>query len=286
MGMVERCNVAKDMLGAVQDGDLLDWWIQNSPNEATKYPWELKHELPCKTPETLSCKIEIIGFSGAGKSEFLRYASKFFDSSDVLIRPELITKDEHGLQENWSHGEHSQKMQGMMASEFGVRHQMQIWNQVKLISHIQGSLDQLQSEGLLSLIIERGCNDVLSTDSFTRPEHYSLRYDPLFDDSWLVLMFSSIMYAQYVDAVILFGTSFDETRTRRMAAGLTPEGSYINLNNWSETVSGYEWWLGSFYPLFRERCGMGLLVIDGTADMEENNKKALDFCRQVFALKN
>lgn len=281
---MERFNVAYDMLNAKKRGVLVDWWKEVFPNKVEKYPWRTRSELPDKKPEQMSGQVEIIGLSGSGKSKFIEYAKKRFSPSNVIIRPELFLRDERGLQEDLSHGSHSQKMQELMAAEFGRINQVRTWNRIKLISHLQGEVGQLRSPGKANLIIERGANDALATDDFTRPEHYRVRYDPIFENRWLELIFFSLTLGQRVDAVILFETTWEKTQKRRIAAGLEPEGKYINSKNWPQILLGYEFWLGSFYTLFRKAQGMGLLIIDGTANLEENNIKAIKFCEEVFAM--
>lgn len=280
-----RINVEAEMVQAIKDNQLLNWWKNNSPDRPEKYPWTDVCVLPEKTQNEMSGQIEVIGPSGAGKSEFLQYYRQHSDSN-VEILPELILRNSDGTLENWSHGENSQKMQGLMASEFGVRHQIMIWNQIKLASHLQGEVRQLQNDKLLNLVMERTVNDVLCTDSFTRPEHYSIRYDSIFEENWLNNIFLSVTLAQKVDAVVLFGTTWQETKKRRTKQGLKSEGKYVNRQNWPEIMSGYEWWLGSFYPMFRRTNGMGLLIVDGTQPLERNNAKITQFCNQIFSVRS
>ena len=277
---MERKNVGYEMVGALRQGDLLSWWKKNSPDTKSSYPWDLVCEYPDKKPDEMSGQIEAIGLSGSGKTEFLNFASRSLDQNKIIIRPELVIATPEGTTENWGEGENSRKMRGLMAVEFGIKHQMLIWDQIKFISHLQGDVEQVQTGK--ELLIERGTNDILCTDSFTRPEHYSIRYNRYFQNQWLELIVTSIALAQRVDAVILFGTNYEETQKRRIAAGLEPEGKYINRVNWPEIMGGYEWWLGAFYPLFRKAQGMGLLILDGTSDLDLNNQKALNFSKKVF----
>lgn len=118
------------------------------------------------------------------------------------------------------------------------------------------------------------------------PELYSTRYDSMYNMNFLSLTFRALALAETVDAVILFGTDWKTTRQRRVVAGEKADGNLINRKNWPQIMAGYEWWLGSFYPIFKRRNGMGLLIVDGRYDLRSNNKKAEDYCNKVFGLQD
>lgn len=281
---MQRINIGAEMIQAIRDGRLIEWWKENSPNRPERYPWQNIYELPYKRPEEMSGIIEVIGPSGAGKSNFLEYYGNNSKTEPLEIFPELVIRNEDGGKENWSHGEDSEKMQKIMAAEFGIKGQMLVWNQIKLMTHLQAEVHQLQNNKS-SILLERGTNDGLCTSVFTQPQHYSTRYDQIFGDKWLSNILLSVTLAQSVDAVVLFGTTWQETRKRRLQQGSSAEGKYINKKNWPEIMSGYKWWLGSFYPMFRRTNGMGLLIIDGTQPLEANNKKITSYCDQVFSMR-
>lgn len=247
------------------------------------YPWNLVEEMPSKEPSEMSGQIEIIGLSGSGKSEFIKHANNIFKDQEVVIRPELVTYNENNEPENWSHGKNSNKLKGLMLGEYGTAHQRMIWNQIKLLSHLESGIEADQKNK--NLIIERGCNDVFASIQTTQPEHYSIRYNDKYRKLFNDVILQSIALASRVDATILFGTNWDTTTKRRINNGFEPEGNYVNFNDWGSLTSGYEIWLGSFYPFFKKKTGMGLLIIDGTADLDSNNHKVTEFCQKVFAMR-
>ncbi|HET7099210.1 MAG TPA: hypothetical protein VFI61_03195 [Patescibacteria group bacterium] len=271
-----------EMLQSAAKGKLLKFWKLNSPDRPRKFPWKPVEILPQKDPEQMSRVIEIIGPSGAGKTEAVNFLGhKFSQNLNIIIAPELVVYDGEGNVEDWGK---DHKLKGLMLGEFGIKHQMLIWDNIKLLSHMYHVAELIKNRMQKRLIIERGANDAISTQPFTQPEHYSIRYDPIYERDFLTHTFQSIALAEDVDAVILFGTNWKTTRKRRVDSGEKPEGNLINRKNWPEIMSGYEWWLGSFYPIFRKRNGMGLLIVDGRDDLNANNQKILEYCQKVFVM--
>ncbi len=278
---MERPVLASEMLEAVLHGKLLEYWKLHSPNRPMRYPWEEIALMPRDSLEGKHKVIEVIGPSGAGKTTFLNYLNKeFSDNANVIIRPEFQVV-RNGLIQNL---DRELKMKGLRAMEYGIKHQMMLWDSAKLISHMSGMTELIEQHDRSTLILERGANDVLAMNPFEYPVHYTLRDDTLFDRDWLRNIFECITLAESVDAVILFGSDWKTTKRRRVAAGLKPEGWLVNKKNWPEVINGYDWWLGSFFPIFRERVGTGLLVIDGRNNSEENNAKALEFSRKIIEM--
>ena len=93
------------------------------------------------------------------------------------------------------------------------------------------------------------------------------------------------MYAEgLIDAVILYGVSLATARQRRRGRGLPPEGRVTNGLVWPDLEGSYGWWLGSIYPLLRQRGGVGLLLIDGEGGEEENNLSLFNYIKEIEGL--
>lgn len=277
---MERKSFAGEMLFAAIEDKLYPYWKKHSPDRKIGFVGEEIALKPVKDLIGSRKIIEVLGPSGAGKSTFMNeLRENYAQDPSVIIRSELTAVNEEGRVENF--GE-LLKMKGLIAKEFGVRHQMLLWDEAKLISTLSGLAELLSVPPPATLIIERGANDVLAMNPFEFPEHYSLRYNQTHNMESLKSIFESITLAEMVDATVLFGTDWETTRSRRVADGKNPEGWLVNSHNWPSIIEGYEWWLGSFWPIWRERQGTGLLIVDGRKPKYRNLDIALSYCEEII----
>ena len=302
----ERITFSADaFIGSLRRGEAPD--IVGHFNRFELSPWKEREEMPVGRSGVKI--IEIIGLPEAGKTTGFRFLQDHFDTSlrSVFI-PELQPRSSLS-------GQRYPKGALRVADRYGLEHENVVSLTAKLISTAEAARVAMEfglsdaREGMIgkngAVIIERGVMD-------TFPFHYwsmgSLRGKDTLPYSFEDVVGGQIKFdseryslpetanktvenfayalgmAQLVDAVVLYGTPQDISSQRRVDQGLEPEGRLNNSRNWPMLERGCAWWLGSIYPYYRQNFGTGLLVLDGTNDLEENNQKLLNFCEKVSRL--
>lgn len=277
---MERPVFARELLNAALENRMLEFWAKNSPDRRMNFVGEEISLLPQHDIRQSRKIIEVLGPSGAGKSTFIQELQKrYSQNSQVIIRTEMTARTKEGNIEDFGG---LIKMRGLLAKEFGIKHQMLLWDQAKLIANLSGITELIQLSPPATLIIERGANDILAMNPFEIPEHYSIRYDETHRNQWLKNIFETMSLAEMTDATILFGTDWRTTRKRRIDGGQKANGWLVNKKNWPSIIEGYERWLGSYWPIWRERQGTGLLIVDGRNNSDRNNSIAMEYCRKII----
>lgn len=131
--MKRHATLAEDVIHAAMNGELDKFWKQLSPDRKIEFPWDPVEILPKKEPENMSRTIEIIGPSGAGKTQLVDHLiQKYGADNNLIIAPELCVPHESGEIVDWNK---DHKIRGIMQAELGARHQTLIWDVIKVMAH-------------------------------------------------------------------------------------------------------------------------------------------------------
>lgn len=97
-----------------------------------------------------------------------------------------------------------------------------------------------------------------------------------------------LIHAREVNATILFGgPSYEDAVVRRVQQGYDPEGYLVNPIMWPPSLKGYSWWLEYAYPKYlRPNFGMGVQVIDGRNDFDQNCEDVFTYVGKIISLPN
>jgi len=307
--MEKSPQLAIEILDAIQKDQFVEWWNGHLPESYEPFPWEEREILPLNIHKSLGI-LEIKGFSEAGKSTGVEYL-KFnpIRGYRQIVRPELIVTDAEGIDNDF--GVH--ELKGFMRILQGNAQRTLFWNLIKNISFGQGlkQITELLKQDALNeksgapikLIIERGPHDVLTTSylaaklsegkSRTHRVHEGPSIigeqeyiRPDFEGNFLTSYSLGFSFGQMVDAVVLYYVSRESQIERRLKQNKKTQGDFINEQTWPDIFAGEEFWLNCIYPIYRERYGMGLLVLNGENPAEENNLKLRNFCEKVFEITN
>jgi len=274
------------------------------------YPYSHFRKLPRGKAVNLYTKVETLGFSMAGKDTLGESIKRELDGVwRARFLPELQWEfDGHFLNRDVTYNP--------KIWELGVEQACMYLEQIKL-----GGWKQGVSETIRQFVAEdrpgggpnpgliwanRGPHDVIvhcdwvdrvatgkrELDEDTYDEY--LDSGAVFDTEEVVyhgfrqaqqmLFYSALHAAQYVDVVIFANVSQPETEHRRVNQGMEPEGRVVNRRYRPVYEQAYGWWLKQIYPLFRERYGTGLLVIDGENSQEANTYTVLSYLVECLGL--
>lgn len=279
--MRERESLAQLVLGTTSPSR--EKWLTEHLSWEELYPWPPRSILPKQcNPKGFLC-VEIIGLPESGKTSGYQFLLERL-SEDF---PEVVGVPEFGGEKN-----RTDKIKNL---EDEVSRNA-LLNFLKLISFQKGLvrmtdllledvLQQRQPEPKI-LVCERGPNDEIAFLSWICRYLEARKKEPTeLEEDILRGFLECLVYAErLIDAVVLYGVSLDTAKQRRRERGLPPEGKVTNKSNWPKLEDSYSWWLGSIFPLLRQRRGTGLLVIDGESEKEENNLTLFDYVKKVTAL--
>ncbi|HLD92180.1 MAG TPA: hypothetical protein VI795_02150 [Patescibacteria group bacterium] len=302
-----RQNLAITFFEALKRGHPDAWWKNGLYKEPSS--WKENEILPSPKRE-LTGNLEIMGLSEAGKSTGLDFLiSNPIPGFRQIYRPELVV-DLNGQREDFNLYE----LKKFLKILEGNPKRMCIWNLVKCTSFIQG-LEQiaglLKQDALneklgdpIRMIIERGPNDVIATSllasqlaaqesgdkkTITRTsgpvvigEDVYLRSD--FNDLFATTFTLGLGSSHLLDAVVIYYISYEEMVKRRLKQGKKAEGDFVNSETWESMDQGYKLWLNYIFPKLREKYGVGLLILNGANQVDQNNIKLRSYCQKVFEM--
>lgn len=295
--------MALEILGRFKDGSFLEWANSNL-NKVESCPLTPREILPEREGLRVSATVEVSGLSDSGKSTGMKFLVRELRGIRSVFLPELELQDPSGRTIT--------REEVRILRDLGLEFENNVLARMKLASFVQGSSASLrllmedakrERPGDPILILsERGPNDVLIFSDFMGRRAFFKkelsgglftggvdlggvdwnRYlYPGYGKDFLEIFLHGLGLAETVDAMILFGVSRETALKRREGSGLLTEAPMLEPRNWSLWEMGCGWWLGSIYPLLRERFGTGLLVIDGEGGLEENNRILLEYCQKV-----
>lgn len=277
-------SLALEILGRYQDGSFRRW-SEKHLGQGEPYPWPPRVILPIRRAKTSSELIEIIGLPGAGKSAAVSRLKEYLSQQNIetKIFPEL---------------QYTDRLSGETHSVIDIPKTIphRVYELVKLIGAIEsfGASLQVHLEEArnrkpgnpILLINERGANDALVSLIRSGMMKLGNMSDNEFKKRSTEVYYWSLAHAEWVDAVILFGVSFQTAVRRREEMGKQSRGDWVNETSWPHLEKVYSWWLASIYPLLRRRHGTGLLVVDGEKPQDENLESIASYCQQIATFKN
>jgi len=279
--MSEREPLAKLILG--MSPSVREKWFTEHLSREESYPWPPRSILPeRRKPKGFIC-VEIMGLPESGKTSGYQHLLERLPESfsEIVGVPEFGGDEERvnaikSLQDELARNALLDELKLASLFQKGL---------TRITDLLLEDVSQQRQPGSKILVCERSPNDVVALFNWictyleAREELPELRKDIL--RSFL----EGLAHAEMlVDAVVLYGVSLETAKQRRRERGLPPEGKVTNELVWPKVESSYSWWLGSIYPLLRERSGIGLLVIDGEGNKEENNLTLLDYVKEAGQL--
>ncbi len=280
--MRERESLAQLILG-MSSLDREKWLAEHFGREES-YPWQPRRILPERRKDKGFFCVEIMGLPESGKTSGYQHLLERLPESFPEI--EIVGIPEFGEEQDRANTIRD------LYDEFA---QNVYLNFLKFASFQKGlnritdlfleDLSQQRSPGLKILLCERGIVDEATLIFRTKADEGLEREARELEKEILEIFLVGLAQTEMlVDVVVLYGVSLDTARQRREERGLPLEGRVTNGSVWPGFERSYSWWLGSFYPLLRQRRGTGLLVIDGEGKKEENNFALLNYVKEVAEL--
>jgi hypothetical protein len=124
------------------------------------------------------------------------------------------------------------------------------------------------------IFITRGPNDIIAFNLYSL---FFEEYDEIYHKDPLVIwkfkksLINAVGLLNQIDAVIVFDNDLEIAKQRRKKQGKTEESKIVNKEIFPIVSNGYRWWLAHIYPLLHRHYQTGLLGIDGTKPLKNNN---------------
>lgn len=304
--MSHENNLAFEILESARAGRIDKWWEVNVPLvKEERFPWKEREILPRKLGKMISV-VELMGPSGSGKTSGLEYLEENFpEAARLIVKREFVIEGISGWEDVKD-----------VADVLGFERALVFWQKLKMLSVVEGvreAKDMLLEDvrnknwgGPILVVCDRGPNDVFPYMNWIRepaerkrelPKEWhenaiydGVRFDskhslhPEFDKEYIQLWFEALKLSEMVDATALYPVRFETAKARRVARGQRAEGDIVNSQTWPVTIDGYSQWMESYYPLFRDRYGTGLLVVNEELDERVNRVKLLNYCRKIVGV--
>lgn len=302
----EKDKIYKDTLALLPSLGWPSWPPKEVPKVQRPYWWKQKTEiLPTEFRLPFTRLIEVDGLSQAGKSTLRQKLTRILTPELKEVGWHLRVWEEHFLTTRDAVFGIGLSISPPLAGEtvdedlhvsifekdsWVTNFWLQIEKERILWERIENLIHSARPNSWELAVTYRGAIDATiwsyalvahrQDPNFTIPDWY--RED--FENNWARILSESLISTSKIDAVVFMGISQEEAKKRRRAAKKKYPGWLTDSPLFSELSAWYGYFIESVYPNLHDFYGMGLLVLDGEASLEENLERLLNYCRKLVGI--